>query len=70
MGQTAGEKLGWTNLETGNDNKRAGLPPTYEQGALQVPGGWMTGLVTKMFWGKGESLGGGGLMNWWWCRLH
>ena len=70
MGQTAGEKLSWTNLGPGNDNKRAGLLPTYGQGALQFPGAWMTGLVTKMFWGKDKSLGGRGLMNWWWCRRH
>ena len=56
----AGEKLSWTNLGPGHDNKQAGLPPTYGQGALQVPGARMTGLVTKMFWGKDESLEGRG----------
>lgn len=60
MGQMAGETLSWTNLGPGHDNKQAGLPPTYGQGALQVPGARMTGLVTKMFWGKDESLEGRG----------
>ena len=68
MGQMAGETLSWTNLGPGHDNKQAGLPPTYGQGALQVPGARMTGLVTKMFWGK-ESLWREGV-NWWWCGLH
>ena len=54
------EKLSWTNLGPGTDNKQAGLPPTYGQDDLQVPGGWMTGLVTKIFWGKDKSLVGGG----------
>lgn len=43
------------------------------QGDLQVPGGWMMGLVTKMIWGKDESLVGvvgTGLLNWRWCRLQ